>query len=403
MDHQSRDIGRRVPALDGVRGFFTLLVNGAHSILFGGLGDAFWSGRSLSMLSHFDQISARCLFVGHTLAAPGMDLFFVLSSFLITGILCDSKGLPGYFVNFYARRTLRIFPLYYLSLTTLLLVTFFFHPNDPIFERKMWFFTYLQNFLFARGWEQTPRQFHHLWSLAVEEQFYLVWPTLLFLFDRRAIKMICAATVLLAPTYRVLAYAAGDGDAVYVTTFGRLDQLALGALLAIAAREAGGLARWAGRMPPVLVTTLATITAMGLWRGGLVEPDPIVGTIGHSLYALFAAALICYLVTSRSWIERFFEQRWLRAIGRYSYGLYLFNQPLVLFLSGRLGINLWHMPRFTGFVLVGQLGHMLLLITLSLAAATLSWHFLEKPSLRFKERFPTARKTLPHTMKSQNA
>jgi len=163
-----------IPALDGIRGLAVLLVFYCHTTLIdpgGALGKLFVSSSRISW--------------------AGVDLFFVLSGFLITGILFDAKGKDFYFRNFYARRTVRIFPLYYAFLLVALVLLPIVTPASladvylhEFPTQKVWYWLYLSNFY------QAFHPTHHLvfvsWSLAIEEQFYLCWPLVVFLCSRKA-------------------------------------------------------------------------------------------------------------------------------------------------------------------------------------------------------------------------
>ena len=136
----------------------------------------------------------------------GVDLFFVLSGFLITGILYDAKGGPHYFRNFYMRRSLRIFPLYYAFLILIFAVMPLLRASgaDHV-GKQVWMWTYLSNVLFARvGWEGMPAHTTHLWSLAIEEQFYLLWPLLVWLASRRRLIQLCVGSIAVAFATRLV-------------------------------------------------------------------------------------------------------------------------------------------------------------------------------------------------------
>jgi peptidoglycan/LPS O-acetylase OafA/YrhL len=170
------DDRERDPRLDGVRGIAILLVLVYHLTLYGGMApngpflDRLWRTWTLPL-------------------GLGVDLFFVLSGFLITGILLDTKDGPDYFRNFYARRFLRIFPLYYATLAA----TFLLIPAVRL--DAVWYWTYLINYRFADvGWPRVA-YLGHFWTLAVEEQFYLVWPALVFFVPRRVLPWLCVAAV----------------------------------------------------------------------------------------------------------------------------------------------------------------------------------------------------------------
>src|SRR5690606_28281082 len=212
--------------LDGVRGLAVLAVMLLHFTLFVPMDGA-------------ERFLNGWLQTGWI----GVDLFFVLSGFLITGILMDTRDDPHHFRNFYARRTLRIFPLYYAYLVLLFLVLPALHEGYAMEhatdDRRIWLWTYMGNFLMARGWEAMPSHTTHLWSLAVEEQFYLVWPLLVFAVRRRWLMALCGLTFLGAILTRAYLATQGAAAAAYVLTPARMDTLAAGALVAVVLRQRG--------------------------------------------------------------------------------------------------------------------------------------------------------------------
>jgi peptidoglycan/LPS O-acetylase OafA/YrhL len=161
----------------------------------------------------------------------GVTLFFVLSGFLITRILLDTKETTGYFKNFYLRRALRIFPLYYLFLA----ITYYVVPlivNTPFgsFNQQIFYFTYLQNFAITFNWDSVGPV--HFWSLAVEEHFYLFWPVVVYLFSTKNLSRVIIGIIIGALLLRI--FMLNNGYGVFYFTFTRFDSLAIGALLAIA-------------------------------------------------------------------------------------------------------------------------------------------------------------------------
>ncbi len=143
-----------VNALDGLRGIAIILVLFFHC-------------------SRFEFLPVRAI---SAFGWTGVDLFFVLSGFLITGILIDTKGKEGFYKNFFMKRVLRIFPLYYLTLCIFFIPSFFFHfeLTEYYITHQIYFWTYTQNLLFAfDGWPENARFLNHFWSLAIEEQFYI--------------------------------------------------------------------------------------------------------------------------------------------------------------------------------------------------------------------------------------
>src|SRR5438445_1418758 len=181
----------------------------------------------------------------------GVDRFFVLSGFLITGILYDAKESNHYFRNFYVRRVLRIFPLYYGALIIFLVVLPWLRPGNPAVQSMtrdaVWYWTYLSNVRIAHNGGDFGA-IGHFWSLAIEEQFYLIWPVVVLALRRRQLQACCLACVIGALFVRVGLNVAGNETAAFVLTPARIDALAVGAYLALSARGPAGLnptSRWA--------------------------------------------------------------------------------------------------------------------------------------------------------------
>jgi peptidoglycan/LPS O-acetylase OafA/YrhL len=380
----------RIPALDGLRGIAVLLVMVYHF-------SSGWYFTAAPVDAVYERVS--------TAGWMGVDLFFVLSGFLITGILHDSRERAGYFSSFYARRFLRIFPLYYAFVLLVLPAAAHLVGTAPepavaaLREKSGWYLGYAVNFLVAlEGWQAPVLYTAHLWSLAVEEQFYLLWPPLVLLLSRRALIRTSAALVVLALLARVAMRLGGAGAAAtYVLPFTRMDALLLGGLVALAVRELGGVAPLARHAPRVLAgaglvaaATLATAPARTSWSA------PWVQTVGLTAIAVFFAALLVTAVAAPEGSRwgRFLCAPSLRTFGKYSYALYIFH-PLVLVV---LQMNGWAAGRFAGFGPGAQIGVHLIFtafVTLvSLGVAWLSWNLVEKHFLRIKHRFSTRPKTI---------
>ena len=374
--------GERISTLDGVRGLAILAVLIDHS--------AIW----ITPTSTLDRVVQA--FTGS--GWQGVDLFFVLSGFLITGILLDAKGGQHYFKNFYARRVLRIFPVYYLTIALVLLLSFVpiveHHFPDAATEIRRvqpWYWTYTTNFLIvAHGWAAAPMRSTHLWSLAVEEQFYLIWPALVLLVDRRVLTRICIGLLIACPILRIALFLSGAPvrDLVVLTPT-RLDTLAFGALLAIAARSQGGLIRWRrplGWVASVCILLLASTLA---FRPRIANESPEIATIGLSLIAIVAGALVVFATTTPqgTLADRFLAHPALRAVGRYSYAMYIFHFPIVGLLHAR-HLSPDDMPTWLGSHIPAQIGFTALCFAISYAVAFASWHLFEQPILRLKEYFP---------------
>jgi peptidoglycan/LPS O-acetylase OafA/YrhL len=337
------------------------------------------------MFHHFSFVQPQWKTAGG-FAWMGVDLFFVLSGFLITGILFDARGSQRFFTNFYARRLVRIFPLYYafvLLRTVLLPAIISLHRTyPPITADAPWYWLFLSNFRFAAH----PQAFNTnvldvSWSLAVEEHFYLVWPMIVFLFDRRTLMKILAGVIAAALAIRVALFVRNpDGIATYVLTFCRMDSLATGAMIALAARSIG-LATLAHRAKPAFFIALATVIVILSVHGPEWQHNGLIQTVGFSgLAALFGSFLILGATSPPTApLGRFLASGPMTFFGRYSYALYFLHSPI-------RDIIQYHVYKPAG--LWGMFPFVALCLTLSILAALASWHLYEKHFLKLKKYFP---------------
>jgi peptidoglycan/LPS O-acetylase OafA/YrhL len=328
----------------------------------------------------------------------GVDLFFVLSGFLITGILLDARGGQHYFRSFYARRVLRIFPLYYLSIALVILASFipvvahhFPDATREIRHVQPWYWTYTTNYLIVvHGWPAAPMRTAHLWSLAVEEQFYLIWPALVLLVDRRTLTRICIGLLIVCPLLRIALFLSGTpARDLVVMTPTRIDTLALGALLAIAARSEGGLARWRRVLAYVAIPSVILLASTLTFRIRVANESPEIATIGFSLIAVIAGAFVTFATTTPagSLAHRVLAHPALRAVGRYSYAMYIFHLAVVGLLHARR-LSPDAMPTVLGSHLPAQFAFTALCFAITYAIAFVSWRLVEHPILELKRYFP---------------
>lgn len=357
---------KHIPALDGLRGIAVLTVLLYH-----------YGGGATSQMAVV-RGAATILKLGWS----GVTLFFVLSGFLITGILWDSKGQPHWWRNFYMRRTLRIFPLYYGTL--LLIVAVGVWQRDwhglkyvlvPVF--------YLQNIPpLYKLVEKIPGSFtlYHYWSLAVEEQFYLVWPALLLLVrTRRRAEWMCVGVFAGSILFRMWVRTTAWGPAWELLPC-RAGELAAGAWLAFVYRSAcwERIRRW---MLPMAVVC-AALTLVSGWLAGGFE----LGTNPMMMVTLVAITM-CYAALvgaalEPGWIQRMASAGWLRWMGKISFGVYVFHIYFV------------HQFNAMARTLVVP-GHRTLYLLTRMAVATvcsmvlawISFRFYETPFLRWKSRY----------------
>ncbi len=372
-------------ALDGVRGLAILMVINCH---------AFESDYESKGFLY--RTIGEWLHYGNT----GVDLFFVLSGFLITGILYDSLNDDGYFRKFYARRVLRIFPLYYGVLGVCLLLTWPLHLH---WGNMGWLLLlYVQNLKPAVISDFAPGKhvaLYHFWSLAIEEQFYLVWPAVVFWIRTRTSLL---RTMLIASggalVLRIALVLFGVAPvAIHVTTICRADSLLLGGVLALLYRAPTWQAvkRWA---PWGAVGALAIYSGMNGFLGAHVGTNYTKDLLwseglSYSVLSMGYACLIAWSLKAGSVCSWIFQRAWMRFLGKYSYGLYVLH---VLVLTSLLLPVRRVLLGATHSKALSVVGAGLVCFGISVVAAYASYHLYEKHFLKLKHRFDYSRRTLNH-------
>jgi peptidoglycan/LPS O-acetylase OafA/YrhL len=348
----------------------------------------------LVMLLHFGYLNGGWI---------GVQVFFVLSGFLITGVLLDDRAAPlgPYLRRFYWRRTLRIFPLYYGYLAVLGLSYALWGRPAELADNAASLVTYTYNFTrLSPDWEASPF-FTHFWSLAVEEQFYLFWPFVVHALSRRALVRLSAALLVIGPLFRwgmaaALAFGSRSaydvGDAVYWLPLSHADAFAAGALVAVL-----GVANHVARPALVALIALAAVALGGfanLQALRAAEADLPLGTMGfplasiengvhvwgYTLLNLSSAALIAAAVAAHRLGGPVAALGWrpLAGLGKISYGVYVLHWPLLVLFNASVR---YRPMTFRGALMCAAW------MALVAGVAWLSWRFYESPFLALKDRY----------------
>lgn len=368
INNSNKHPANRIPELDGVRGLAVLAVMCTHT--------------AFRFAPFHLQWVAQRLWIG-------VDLFFVLSGFLITGILLDSRRSRNYFRNFYARRALRIWPLYY----ALLLFAFGVFPflvaksqylstHLPHDGRSVWdYIFYIQNLRYS--------PMHPLlgvtWSLAIEEQFYLVWPLVVRIASPRTLRRLVLMVLIFSPILRtVCAHLGMSPHAVYMASFCRLDGLAAGALLALSIRS-DSIPTSIVKKVSMAVVIIGAACAFAIIPADVTDPVP---SLAYSILAITFAGLVAWALTaaqegSRSAFSMMLRWSPLQYCGKISYCLYLVHLPVFMLLNSHI------LRRGSGLIDNSWHGNLLALILgfgISLSVASVSWFAFERPILQLKSK-----------------
>jgi peptidoglycan/LPS O-acetylase OafA/YrhL len=363
-------VSPRLPTLDGLRAIAILLV----------------VPHNLNLIATFSgtQLVVAALHRGWI----GVQLFFVLSGFLITRILLDARDAPDYYRSFFVRRALRIFPLYYAALLVLFvllpalgLVSF---ESDPMVELSYW--AYFSNWYgpFHHG----PEAVSHFWSLAIEEQFYLLWP---FVIHRRSaawVMRLCLAIAAASLLLRVAMLVAGTPtQAIYQFLVTRMDALALGGAAAAAFRVPS-VASWTlNHRRFLLGASFLSLAAGAAISRGYNSLDPMTLSLGYTFLAVafalsVAAGAAADHLGAAGWPGAL---RWspLRRIAKYSYAMYVLSVPLH-FLVGKPVLSALGLASSDSIAV--DLAYIIVGTALSFLAAAASFHLLEVHFLKLKDR-----------------
>jgi len=340
--------------LDGIRAFAAIIVMFFH----------FFQSVQIDSNSLVNVLKKISVF-GQT----GVDLFFVLSGFLITRILINSKSSPHFFKNFIFRRIVRIFPLYYLFLFLYFFIAPILLNTQFIPINEQWFYyVYLQNIGATFNWNLNGPE--HFWSLAVEEHFYLFWPFLIYFFNQKRIKYLIAIIVVGTIFLRYLMIRNNLG--VFYFTFTRIDALAIGAGLSLL--ELNFVFQKKNKNKFLILLLILVVPMVVFWIK--LSGSGSLEVIKYSLLALFYFALIGYVLclSPNNFVNTILESKLLNFSGKISYGLYVYH-PLVFLLV------------FKYYDFLNWKLQLMLSFTITYLVAIFSYYLFENQFLKLKKYF----------------
>jgi len=340
---------KKILTLDGLRGYAALFVLFAHIPKV--------TNTSLGEFIHKIPSTFHLAYVG-------VDIFFVMSGFLITRILLKEKISNNFsFIRFYTKRALRLFPIYYL----LAIIIGVLYSWEGIWAVLM----YVSNYYFA--YNLSPNPLRHTWSLAVEEQFYLIWPVILYFFNIKKSRIIIGFLFPLIAIFAAfyafyqLEYKLFE-NLLYRGTIYRVFSLSLGSFLAF--NEVKNLKR---SKKIISFIVLIVLLLLFLFKAGMI-PMLILKMILAALLSLIILIIVLKLENKNNFINFLFSGKLIRFIGMISYGLYLYHFPVIFFIEKY---------DKKGYLSIMEFG---LLLLICFALPVISYYSIEKPILNYKQK-----------------
>ena len=318
----------------------------------------------------------------------GVDLFFVLSGYLITNILITTRPQKKFITNFYIRRALRIFPLYYLSLIIFLVIIPRIQYLDANFSyyvsNQFWFWVYCQNWLLILKPTNDTNLLHHFWSLAVEEQFYFLWPPFFFLIgNHKRLLIILASLLICLVSFRVFIWIYKIGELAYFNfyTFTRIDGICIGCIVALLQMINS---KFLNSYRPVIILIFACFNFLFYFINLNSRFNfPYLALIGYTTFSMLFGLLVYEGVQGgNNFIQTIFCWKPLMYLGKISFGLYIFHWPVYILMKPFL--NNWISANFN---INPDLATSLILSLIVVIISILSFTFFEAKFLNLKKQF----------------
>ena len=371
--------------LDGIRGLAIISVLFCHLAVFGP-----------------PEVYRQYPLIGSIVSSGwiGVDLFFVLSGFLITGILLDQKASLQYFKPFYIRRILRIFPVYYFALITIISVACLFsyeyvtiqnpglredmiRQTGRILDEHIFNWFYLQNWLIFFTGAASPFLFH-FWSLAIEEQFYIIWPIVIRNMNTRQVITTAIIILVISAPLRIILFLYGDysSSSIYAVTICRLEGFMVGALAVIINKYHGGYEQNKWLIPVGFLSGIGVSLVIYL-DGGMNFQNAYMTGVGYTFLDIFFGVLLLFVISTKvnRCLYRVVCNRFTRFFGKYSYSIYVFHPWIIYALYM---IMIW--MRFEMNIVTTTL-FSIAAVSLIVLWSILLWHLFEKRFLKMKFKY----------------
>ena len=347
---------------------------------------------TLVILFHFGRLSF--IELNFEIGWVGVQFFFVLSGFLITTILLSQKKskFTSYLLNFYGRRTLRIFPLYFGFLILIVILFYLTHEPADFTRSAAYLFTYTYNYsVLSPEWTIT-RLYVHLWSLSVEEQFYLIWPFVIYFLSEKQFKFLISLLVLACPLLRLASHDLLNshitdpeqlGTSIYWLTFNHFDAFAIGGFISFLREDFLGLSRKKWLVLSLFILIVAGGANAYSLKDGTMDPsslgypthnvDNYQYIWSYTILNIFFASLIWNLAGKRNGV---LSSKPLSTIGKVSYGMYVIHFPVLVVVE-----SIFRGPVINDFLTL--LVSFLVIFVLAL----LSYVGFERRFLKLKDRY----------------
>lgn len=375
---------KKIVGLDGLRGIAIIFVAYKHIVPSLDWQTTYWYHKAFTTIVS-------------SMWAGGISLLFLISGFLITTTLLKQKENPHALHNFHVSRVLRIFPLYYFALILFIFIvpSLGYTPDwiQRLSDNQLWYWTYTLNwaspFINSVG-------FTHLWSLALQEQFYLLWPLVILFNKPRQAVYICLFLILSAPIFRYILFnyfydlgpsTALSSKASHTFLIARWDSLALGSLIALIHYTKIGFSTLLKWEKPILIVSVLFLFSQLIYYKYIPQMESGVSTLNQTAASIIWAYVILYCIhqpSAKGILLTILEAHILKRLAKYSYSIFIFHIPILHVWLQFFGASI---KQYSGLSLLLMVNlHCITVIALSYAFAAITWRLIENPCNQLKKK-----------------